>query len=89
MIEQCDDGARFFETDTQNLSDFDKYFHLRGNLRCMATPFTIWIHPTNANEALYGLTFKLVKVLVKMPLAKSLKVNSEANEIDFLDSDSD
>ena len=89
MVEQCDDGARFLKTDTQSLSDFEKYFHLRGNLKCVIVPIKIWIHPTNATEAQYGLTFKLIKVLVKMPLAKFLKVSSADNEIDFLVSDSD
>ena len=55
----------------------------------MIAPFIIWIHLTIANEALYGLTFKLIKVLVKMPLERFLKSSSPENEIDFLNSDSD
>ena len=35
------------------------------------------------------LSFQLIKVVVKMPLEKFLKVNSAENEIDFLVSDSD
>ena len=89
VVEQCDDGARFLKTDTQSLSDFEKYFHLRGNLKCIIVPVKIWIHQTNATEAQYGLTFKLIKVLVKMPLERFLKASSPENEIDFLDSDSD
>ena len=89
VVEQCDDGARFLKTDTQSLSDFEKYFHLRGNLKCIIVPVKIWIHQTNATEAQYGLTFKLIKVLVKMPLERFLKSSSPENEIDFLDSDSD
>ena len=89
VIEQCDDGAKFLKTDTETLSDFEKYFHLRGNLKCIIAPVKFWIHPTNANEAQYGLTFKLIKVLVKLPLERNLKVNSEERDIDFLDSDSD
>ena len=55
----------------------------------MIAPVKIWIHPTNATEAQYGLTFKLIKVLVKMPLERFLKSSSPENEIDFLNSDSD
>ena len=55
----------------------------------MIAPVKIWIHPTNATEVQNGLTFKLIKVLVKLPLERSLKLNSEEHEIDFLDSDSD
>ncbi len=68
VVEQCDDGASFLKTDTQSLSDFEKHIHTRGNLRCMIAPVNMWIHPTNATEAQYGLTFKLVKVLVKLHL---------------------
>ena len=89
VVEQCDDGARFLKTDTQSLSDFERYFHLRGNLKCMIAPVKIWIHQTNATEVQYGLTFKLIKVLVKMPLERLLKGRSQGIEIDFLDSDSD
>ena len=89
VIEQCDDGARFLKTDTKSLSDFEKYFHLRGKLKCIIAPVKIWIHPTNDNNASYGLTFKLNKVLVKMPLERVLKVSDDEHAIDFLDSDSD
>jgi len=88
IVEQCDDGARFLKTDTQSLSAFEKYTHLHTNLKCMIAPVKIWIHPTSSTEATFGLTFKLIKVLVKLPLEKYLKVNEE-NDIDFLNSDSD
>ncbi len=89
VVEQTADNSRFVKTDTQVLGDFEKYFHLRTNLRCMIAPVKIWIHPNSANEAAYGLTFKLIKVLVKLPIEKTLKQNSEENEVDFLMSDSD
>ena len=79
VVEHCDDGTMFLKTDTQSLSDFERYFHLRGNLKCMIAPVKIWIHPTNATEAQYGLTVKLLKMLVKLPLERALKVNSEEN----------
>ncbi len=68
MVEQCDDGARFLKTDTQSLSDFENYFRLRGDLQCMIAPVKIWMHPPNATEVQYGLTFKLIKVLANMCL---------------------
>ena len=88
VVEQTDDGGRFVKTDTQTLNDFEKYFHLRGNLTCMIAPVKIWLHPTTSSEASYGLSFKLIKVLVKLPLNRSLK-QTEEHEIDFLNSDSD
>ncbi len=55
----------------------------------MIAPVKIWIHPTNATEVQYGLTFKLIKVLGKLPLERFLKTNSKEREIYFLDGDSD
>ena len=54
----------------------------------MIAPVKIWIHQSNANEATYGLTFKLIKVMVKIPLTRALKHQDESM-VDFLDSDSD
>ena len=88
VVEQTDDGGRFLKTDTETIDDIVKYFHLQTNLRCMIAPVKIWIHQSNANEATYGLTFKLIKVMVKIPLTRALKHQDESM-VDFLDSDSD
>ena len=89
VVEQTADSGRFVKTDTQDLGDFEKYFHLRTNLRCMIAPVKIWIHSSSPTEASYGMAFELIKVLVKLPLEKTLKQNSEEHELDFLMSDSD
>ena len=88
VIEQCDDHTRFLKTDTETIDDIAKYFHLQTNLRCIIAPIKIWIHQSNANEATYGLTFKLIKIMVKIPLNRSLR-NHDESMVDFLDSDSD
>ena len=67
VVEQTDDGGRFLKTDTQTIDDIVKYFHLQTISRCMIAPIKIWIHQGNANEATYGLTFKLIKVRLKSP----------------------
>ncbi len=89
MVEQTDDGGGVSKTDSQSLSDFDKHFHLRGNLLCMIAPVKIRMHPTNANEVLHGLIFEVIKVLVKLPLERFSKANSDEHETYFLDSASD
>ncbi len=38
VVVQTDDGGRFLKTDTQSISEFDKYFRLRTNIRCMVAP---------------------------------------------------
>jgi hypothetical protein len=54
----------------------------------MIVPVKLWIHQVSPTEYSYGLTFKLIKVLVKLPLTRALK-NQDDCLADFLDSDSD
>ena len=89
VVEQTDDGGRFLKTDTQSIHEFDKYFRLRTNIRCMVAPVKLWIHQGRPNEATYGLTFQVIKVLVKPPVGRSPKTQEEEQMLDFLDSDSD
>ena len=88
VIEQTDDHSKSFKTDTHTVDDFSKYFYLQSNLRCMIAPVKLWIHQNNTTEATYGLTFKLIKVLVKLPLSRGLK-NHDDSMVEFLDSDMD
>ncbi len=88
VIEQTDDGGRFLKTDTQTIDDFTKYVYLQTNLKCMIAPVKLWIHQNSTIEATYGLTFKLIKMLVKIPLTRALQ-NHDEGMVDFLGSDSD
>ncbi len=88
FVEQTGDKDRSLKTDTTTIDEFTKYFHLQTNLKCMIAPVKLWIHQNSATEATYGLTFKLIKVLVKIPLTRALK-NQDDCLADFLDSDSD
>ena len=88
VVEETGDKERTLRTDTTTIDEFTKYFHLQTNLRCMIVPVKLWIHQVSATEYSYGLTFKLIKVLVKLPLTRSLKHQDDCLA-DFLDSDSD
>ena len=88
VIEQTDDQSRHHKTDTSTIDDFSKYFYLQSNLRCMIAPVKLWIHQNNTTEATYGLTYKLIKVLVKLPMSRSIR-NQDDSMVEFLDSDSD
>ncbi len=88
IIEQTDDGGRFLKTDTQTIDDFIKYFYLQTNLKCMIAPVNLWIHQNNTIVVTYGLTFNLIKVLVKISLTRAL-TNHDESMVDFLDSDRD
>ncbi len=54
----------------------------------MIAPVKLWIHQSSATEATYGFTFKLIKVLVKIPLTRALQ-NHDESMVDFLDCDFD
>ena len=54
----------------------------------MIAPAELWVHQNNTTYATYGLTFKIIKVLAKMPLTRGLK-NQNDSMVDFLHSDSD
>ena len=88
VVEETAGKERTLKTDTTTIDEFTKYFHLQTNLRCMIVPVKLWIHQVSPTEYSYGLTFKLITVLVKLPLTKSLK-NQDDCLADFLDSDSD
>ena len=88
VVEEVSGKERLLRTDTTTIDEFTKYFHLQTNLRCMIVPVKLWIHQVSPTEYSYGLTFKLIKVLVKLPLTKTLK-NQDDCLADFLDSDSD
>ena len=88
VVEEVAGKERTLRTDTTTIDEFTKYFPLQTTLRCMIAPVKLWIHQVSATEYSYGLTFKLIKVLVKLPLTRNLK-NRDACLADFLDSDSD
>ena len=88
VVEEVAGKERTLRTDTTTIDEFTKYFHLQTNLRCMIAPVKLWIHQVSPTEYSYGLAFKLIKVLVKLPLTRALK-NQDDCLADFLDSDSD
>ncbi len=88
LVEETGDKERTLKTDTTTIEEIVKYFHLQTNLKCMIVPVKLWIHQGSPTEANYGLTFKLIKVLVQLPLTRALK-NQDDCLADFLDSDSD
>ncbi len=66
-------GGISLKIDNTTIEEFAKYFYLQTNLNFMVAPVKLWIHQNNTTEATYGLTFKLIKVLVKIPLTRALK----------------
>ena len=87
VVEQNDAFIRFLKTDTQTLSDIEKYFRLWTNVRCVIAPITLWVHQINATEANYGITFKLTKALAKVPPERSVKQIYDEHGVEFLNSD--
>ncbi len=84
IVERTEDGGRFPKVDTQTIGEFERYFPLRANLKCMIAPVKVWIHQSAPNEAVYGLSFKVIKVMVKLPLERSLKQRAEDDDLEFM-----
>jgi hypothetical protein len=85
IVEEEQDG-KYNIVNTENLEEFEKFFLLKSSLKCVIMPVKLWIHQTNTNLFSYGMTFKLIKVMIKQPLEQ---LNKFVDDIDFLDSDSD
>jgi hypothetical protein len=54
----------------------------------MVAPVKLWIHQEKPNEATDGLTFLVIKMLVKLHVGKTPKEQKEEQMVDFLSSDS-
>jgi len=82
-VEQNDTLSKFLKRDTQTLSDIEKYFRLRTNVSCVIAPVKLWVHQINATEAKYGVAFKLIKVLVKLPPERSIRQIYDDRDVNF------
>jgi hypothetical protein len=85
IVEEEPDGD-YNIVNCENLEEFEKFFILKSSLKCVIMPVKLWIHQTNTNQFSYGLTFKLIKVMIKK---STEQINKIVDDIDFLNSDSD
>ena len=78
VLKQMKDETTEFVDDIKTLEDFEKHVKFLSKIKCMISPVKLWMHPLTATEPSYGISFKLIKVLVehqpeRVSLATSIK----------------
>jgi len=53
--------------DVTTIDEVCKYVPFRSVVKCYVTPSKLWYHPSANVDASYGIIFKCVKILVKLP----------------------
>ena len=71
--------------DIVTVDDVADFARLKSKIKCIIMPSKLWIIPPSGGDAMYGVSFKLVKVLVELPPAKVIQVESILDG--FIDSD--
>ena len=83
IFKQMDDGKKIMLEGIKDIDEFAYYVRFKSKVKCIIQPSKLWITPQTASEPMYGIAFKLVKVLVDTP---PLKVGGK---IEFIDSESE
>ena len=68
----------------KTVDDIAKYIKYQSRIKCIIVPSKLWIHPPANTDVTYGISFKLLKVLVDVVPEKSLVSNDTTG---FLESD--
>ena len=53
--------------DVTTIDEVCRYVPFRSSVKCYITPSKLWYHPSSNVDASYGIIFKCVKILVKLP----------------------
>ena len=53
--------------DVTTIDEVCKHVPFRSTVKCFVTPSKLWYHPSQNVDASYGIIFKCVKILVKLP----------------------
>ena len=69
------------------IDDIAKYIKYQSRIKCIIIPSKLWIHPPANNDVTYGISFKLLKVLVDIVPEKSLISNDTTGFIESDESD--
>ena len=79
------DDTKNLITDITTIDDVAEYIKFKSKVKCVLLPSKCWImNPITPNgDSLYGLTFKLVKVMVTPPTKYNSFYNSE--DVEFIE----
>ena len=67
VIIQNPDGSKQIVYDTTSVDDVADTVRFKSKIKCIILPSKLWIIPPAGGDAMYGVSFKLVKVLVELP----------------------
>ena len=85
VVIQKPDGTKELAHDISTVDDVADFVKFKSKVKCVIMPSKLWIIPPSGGDASFGVSFKLVKVLVELPAEK---VISQESIIDgFIDSD--
>ena len=68
----------------KTVDDIAKYIKYQSKIKCIIVPSKLWIHPPANTDVTYGISFKLIKVMVDVQPEKSFVSNDTTG---FLESD--
>lgn len=71
--------------DVKTVNDMVEIVKYKSKVKCLLIPSKLWIIPPSGGDAVFGLSFKLSKILVEHPPEKV--ITKESLIADFLDSD--
>ena len=87
VVLQHPGGDREAISDTRFIDDFQYYVRFHAKVKCIIAPSKLWYHPSTVADPMFGITFKLVKVLVEMPPLKMGMDKFLKDETAFIDSE--
>ena len=85
VVIQRPDGSKEIAPDVHTVDDVASFVRYRSKIKCVIMPSKLWIIPPSGGDAAYGISFKLVKVLVELPPEKVITTESILDG--FVDSD--
>ena len=81
------DGSKQIVYDATEVDDVADIVRFKSKIKCIIMPSKLWIIPPSGGDAMYGVSFKVVKVLVELPPQKI--VTPETILDGFIDSDNE
>jgi hypothetical protein len=83
VIKKTHDGDKNIVSSIPCIDEFAYHVRFKSKVKCLIVPSKLWMTPNMTNDAMYGISFKLVKVLVEPPPERV------QNSIEFIASDNE
>ena len=86
ILTETESGGKVVLEGIKDIDEFAYFVRFKSCVKCMIQPSKLWMTPQSASEPMYGIAFKLVKVLVETPPNLGAPKNGI---IDFIDSENE